>query len=60
MIDKLKSRKLLIVSILFVVATVFLATSFLTGAQWIDFIKWLFGLYVAGNVGEHYSKKGTP
>lgn len=24
---------------------------------WSDFVKWIFGIYAAGNVGEHVSKK---
>jgi len=40
-----------------VVATVFTATSILTGDQWVNVTVMLTGLYVAGNLGEHYVKK---
>ena len=26
-------------------------------AGWAEFVKWIFGIYAAGNVGEHVSKK---
>lgn len=52
----LRSRKLIITLILFVMATIFLYIGRAEFADWADFIKWIFGIYSAGNVGEHYTK----
>lgn len=30
----------------------------LTGTEWITFAGTVYGLYMAGNVGEHYTKRG--
>ena len=49
----LKSRKLLCASICFVSATAALLGGMAEFKDWADFIKWIFGLYAAGNVGEH-------
>lgn len=53
----LKSRKLLCATICFVVATSLLALDHATFTEWGDFVKWIFGLYAAGNVGEHIAEK---
>lgn len=53
----LKSRKLLCAGICFAIATGCLAFQIATFQEWGDFIKWIFGLYSAGNVGEHVAKK---
>ncbi len=53
----LKSRKLLCASICFVSATAALLGGMAEFKDWADFIKWIFGLYAAGNVGEHVAKK---
>lgn len=53
----LKSRKLLGTTVLFVVATVILfVTDLATFEQWSSFVKWIWGIYAAGNVGEHATK----
>ena len=52
----MKSRKLWA----FVVLQVFVSIVFLNGgftaSEWIEFTKWNFGIYGAGNVGEHLAK----
>ena len=48
-----KSRKLLCALALFVAATVFVFIGQTDFEGWSDFIKWVFGIYAAGNVGEH-------
>ena len=53
----LKSRKLLCASVCFAAATVALVTNAATFQEWGDFVKWVFGIYAAGNVGEHISEK---
>lgn len=53
----LKSRKLLCATVCFVIATGCLFINMATFQEWGDFIKWIFGLYAAGNVGEHVAKK---
>lgn len=41
----------------FGIATGCLLVSMVTFQEWGDFTKWIFGLYAAGNVGEHVAKK---
>ena len=53
----LKSRKLLCAAVCFGIATGCLLINIATFQEWGDFIKWIFGLYAAGNVGEHVAKK---
>tara|TARA_B100001094_G_scaffold161147_1_gene155890 strand:- start:5511 stop:5684 length:174 start_codon:yes stop_codon:yes gene_type:complete len=53
----LKSRKLLCAGICFGIATGCLLMNMATFQEWGDFTKWIFGLYAAGNVGEHVAKK---
>jgi len=48
-----KSRKLLCAIGLFIAATVFVFIEQTDFEGWSDFIKWVFGIYAAGNVGEH-------
>ena len=48
-----KSRKLLCAIALFITATVFVFISQTDFQGWSDFVKWVFGIYAAGNVGEH-------
>ena len=52
-----KSRKLLCAIALFIVATVFVFIGQTDFQGWSDFIKWVFGIYAAGNVGEHVANK---
>ena len=53
----LKSRKLLSAFVCFVIASICLVLETATFQEWGDFVKWIFGLYAAGNVGEHVAKK---
>ena len=53
MVPSLKSRKLLCAIALFIVATVFVFIGQTDFQGWSDFVKWVFGIYAAGNVGEH-------
>lgn len=53
----LKSRKLLCAAVCLGIATGCLLINVATFQEWGDFIKWIFGLYAAGNVGEHVAKK---
>lgn len=53
----LKSRKLLCAGICFVTATTALGLGQADFQGWADFVKWVFGIYAAGNVGEHISDK---
>ena len=57
MIPSYKSRKLLCALALFVVATVFVFIGQTDFQGWSDFVKWVFGIYAAGNVGEHVANK---
>jgi hypothetical protein len=53
----LKSRKLLCAGICFVAATTALILKQAPFNEWADFTMWIFGIYAAGNVGEHVAKK---
>ena len=55
---QLKSKKLMFAMILFITSIVFVAINKADFTQWADFVKWVFGIYAAGNVGEHVSNKG--
>ena len=54
---QLQSKKLMFAMILFLASIVFVATNQADFGQWSEFVKWVFGIYAAGNVGEHVSKK---
>lgn len=41
----------------FLTSTVALFWNKLTGAQWVEFNTIVFGLYMVGNVGEHWTKR---
>ena len=53
----LGSKKLLCAGVCFLAATVFVVLRKAEFQAWADFTKWIFGIYAAGNVGEHASKK---
>lgn len=55
---QLQSKKLMFAMILFLASIVFVATGQADFGQWAEFVKWVFGIYAAGNVGEHVSNKG--
>jgi len=52
----LASKKLICAFICFVAASIFVALGKADFAGWAEFVKWIFGIYAAGNVGEHASK----
>ena len=52
---KISNRKLVCASVCFLAAIIFVAKGKAEFAGWADFVKWVFGIYAAGNVGEHVS-----
>jgi len=55
----LKSRKLVCAAICFAVATAFVVLGKADFQGWADFVKYVLGIYVVGNVGEHYTNGGS-
>tara|TARA_R110002110_G_scaffold315629_3_gene528713 strand:- start:785 stop:1195 length:411 start_codon:yes stop_codon:yes gene_type:complete len=53
----IKSRKFLAGLALFVAATAFVFTNHTDFTGWADMMKWVFGIYVGGNVGAHTAAK---
>ena len=51
----LASKKLLCAGVCFLAASIFVAIGKADFTGWADFVKWVFGIYAAGNVGEHVS-----
>ena len=51
------NRKLICASVCFIAASVFVALGRADFYGWAEFVKWIFGIYAAGNVGEHVAKK---
>jgi len=51
----LTSRKLVCAFVCFLAATVFVILGKADFQGWAEFTKWIFGIYAAGNVGEHVS-----
>jgi len=51
------SRKFLLAVGCITIATGLLLYKNIDGAQWVDVVKWVTGLYMAGNVGEKYAGK---
>lgn len=51
----MKSRKLIMLVVFTVTVGVFTYLDKVTGADFIEFIKWVFGIYVAGNVATKFS-----
>ncbi len=43
------SRKLIVTAILFICSILFMIFDKATFSQWADFMKWIFGIYCAGN-----------
>ena len=56
-IMNLGSKKLLCAGICFIAATVFVLAGKADFYGWAEFTKWIFGIYAAGNVGEHAANK---
>ena len=53
----IKSRKFIAGLALFIAATAFVFTDHTDFAGWADMMKWVFGIYVGGNVGAHTAAK---
>jgi len=53
----IKSRKFLAGLALFVAATAFVFSGHTEFDGWADMMKWVFGIYVGGNVGAHTASK---
>jgi len=51
------SRKLIGASILFIASIVFLVTGHCDMPQWMEFNKWIFGIYAAGNIGSKITNR---
>lgn len=51
------SRKFMLAVGCIAIATGLLLYNSINGAQWVDVVKWVTGLYMAGNVGEKYASK---
>lgn len=49
-------RKLFFAIVLLLIATIMVWEVKIDSAQWIDFMKWIFGIYASGNVTEHIAK----
>jgi type IV secretory pathway VirB2 component (pilin) len=52
MATRYASRKFLLAVAAFLAACAFLLAGKLDAAQWIGFVEWIVGLYMAGNVGD--------
>lgn len=46
-------RKLAFALVLCLISTVFVFANNMTSAEWLEFQKWIFGIYAGGNVGEY-------
>jgi len=53
----MKSRKFIAAIALFLAATAFVFTGYTEFDGWADLMKWVFGIYAAGNVGVHTASK---
>ena len=54
-----KSRKLVVAAVIFIIATIFIIwTKLDLPPNYVDLIKWLFGIYSVGNVGTKFAHKG--
>ena len=51
------NRKLICAFVCFVAASVFVGIGKADFYGWSEFVKWIFGIYAAGNVGEHAATK---
>ena len=54
--DLAGGRKLFFAIILMAISSGLLGFDKLSSIQWIDFMKWIFGIYAGGNVTEHIAK----
>ena len=44
---------------LFLMSSILIGFDKLSGAQYVELMTFVFGLYMAGNVGEHWTKRGS-
>ena len=49
-------RKLFFAIVLLLISSVMVWFAKIDSIQWIDFMKWIFGIYASGNVTEHIAK----
>lgn len=56
---KYLSRKLIFGIVLLTIATVFVMLDKCTSSEWIEYTKWIFGIYVTGNGAEWIIKKNV-
>jgi len=57
--ERVSSRKLLIFLGLNIIGTVALFTGFFQPEHWMEYTKWMFGFYVAGNAFDRGAKALT-
>ena len=55
--DLAGGRKLFFAIILLLIASVMTWFDKIESIQWVDFMKWIFGIYAGGNSLEHISKR---
>jgi len=53
----MKSRKFIAAIVLFIASTAFVFAGHTEFSGWADMMKWVFGIYAVGNVGEHTANK---
>lgn len=53
---KWTGRKIVGFLVVFFAATIFFAVRYIESGQWIEFVKWLFLIFVAGNGLEHIAQ----
>ncbi len=51
------SRKFQLCVAAFLFATVFFGLDMLASAEWMDYTRWIVGLYLAGNIGDTVAEK---
>ena len=51
------NRKLICAFVCFIAASIFVGLGKADFTGWAEFVKWIFGIYAAGNVGEHAATK---
>lgn len=56
--ERFTSRKLHVMVLGFVTATIFLYTGHITPQIWSNFLQFTFAIYVAGNSFEHFANQG--
>lgn len=54
------SRKFILTCVLILMAATAFALGLITPEQFIDYTKWLLGLYMVGNVGDTFVTKSQP